>query len=86
VHDVIEVDGRRGIVYARVDGPTLLDQLLRAERSPRDVGRTLAAVHLAMHAVAVPGLADLAAVIRVNAHLAPRAADVARTVSATTTW
>jgi hypothetical protein len=49
VHDVVEVDGRRGIVYDRVDGPTLLDQLLRAERSPRDVGRTLAAVHLAMH-------------------------------------
>ena len=64
VHEVVEVDGRRGIVYDRVDGPTLLDQLLRAERSPRDVGRTLAGVHLAMHAVAVPGLADLAAVIR----------------------
>jgi hypothetical protein len=91
---------------------------MRAERSPRDVGRTLAAVHLAVHAVAVPGLPDLAAVIRgrgseaevpagdivfhgdfhpgnviagpdgpvtidwVNAHLAPRAGDVARTVMA----
>jgi tRNA A-37 threonylcarbamoyl transferase component Bud32 len=64
VHGAVDVDGRRGIVYERVDGPTLLDQLLRAERSPGGVGGTLAAVHLAMHAVAVPGLADLAAVIR----------------------
>jgi aminoglycoside phosphotransferase (APT) family kinase protein len=62
VHGVVDVDGRRGIVYARVDGPTLLDQLLRAEHSPGEVGRTLAAVHLAMHAVTVPGLPDLAAV------------------------
>jgi aminoglycoside phosphotransferase (APT) family kinase protein len=118
VHGVVEVDGRRGIVYDRVDGPTLLDQLLRSERSPREVGRVLAAVHVAIHAVAVPALPDLATVIRtrtggravpageivfhgdfhpgnviagpngevtidwVNAHLAPRAADVARTVMA----
>ena len=118
VHGIVEVDGRRGIVYDRVDGPTLLDQLLRSARSPADVGRVLAAVHLAMHAVAVPSLPDLATVIRarvgdaavpageivlhgdfhpgnviagpggemtidwVNAHLAPRAADVARTVMA----
>ncbi|HZM41523.1 MAG TPA: phosphotransferase [Acidimicrobiales bacterium] len=111
VHGLVEVDDRRGIVYDRVDGPTLLDQLLRSERSPGEVGRVLAAVHLAMHAVAVPDLPDLATVIRapagdivfhgdfhpgnviagpagemtidwVNAHLAPRAADVARTVMA----
>jgi aminoglycoside phosphotransferase (APT) family kinase protein len=111
VHGIVEVDGRRGIVYDRVDGPTLLDQLLRSERSPAEVGRVLAAVHLAMHEVAVPDLVDLATVIRapageivfhgdfhpgnviagpagevtidwVNAHLAPRAADVARTVMA----
>ena len=115
-HGVVEVDGRRGVVYERVDGPTLLDQLLRSERSPGEVGRVLAAVHVAMHATAVPGLPDLAAAVRdrggkvpagdivfhgdfhpgnviagpegpvtidwVNAHLAPRAADVARTVMA----
>lgn len=111
VHGIVEVDGRRGIVYDRVDGPTLLDQLLRSERSPAGVGRLLADVHLAMHAVVVPDLPDLATVIHapageivfhgdfhpgnvmagpagevtidwVNAHLAPRAADVARTVMA----
>jgi len=111
VHGIVEVDGRRGIVYDRVEGPTLLDQLLRSERSPAEVGRVLAAVHLTLHAVAVPNLPDLATVIRapageivfhgdfhpgnviagpagemtidwVNAHLAPRAADVARTAMA----
>ena len=111
VHGIVEVDGRRGIVYDRVEGPTLLDQLLRSEHSPAEVGRVLAAVHLTLHAVAVPNLPDLATMIRapageivfhgdfhpgnviagpagemtidwVNAHLAPRAADVARTVMA----
>src|SRR5262245_25428299 len=111
VHGIVELDGRRGIVYDRVEGPTLLDQLLRAECSPREVGRTLAAVHLAIHAVAVPDLPDLATVTGapagdivfhgdfhpgnviagpdgpvtidwVNGYLAPRAADVARTVMA----
>lgn len=116
VHGVVEVDGRRGIVFERVDGPTLLDQLLRGERSPAEVGGTLAAVHLAIHRATIPTLPDLAAELRergravpagdivfhgdfhpgnviagpggprtidwVNGHLAPRAADVARTVMA----
>jgi streptomycin 6-kinase len=116
VHDVVAVDGRRGIVFERVDGPTLLDQLVRGDRRPADVGRALAEVHLAMHAAEAPDLPDLAAVLGargrrvpagrvvfhgdfhpgnvivgprgrvtidwVNAHLAPAAADVARTVMA----
>jgi hypothetical protein len=41
-HSIVDVDGRRGIVYDRVDGPTPLDQLLRSERSPAAVGRVLA--------------------------------------------
>ena len=115
-YEVVEVHGRRGIVYERVEGPTLLDQLVRQERTPGDVGRVLAAVHLAIHTAAVPDLPDLAEALRargrtvpagaivfhgdfhpgnviagpdgprtidwVNAHRAPRAADVARTVMA----
>jgi aminoglycoside phosphotransferase (APT) family kinase protein len=116
VHGVVEVDGRRGIVFERVDGPTLLDQLVRGERAAPELGRVLAAVHLAMHEVEVAGLPDLAAAVAaqglafpsgpivfhgdfhpgnvivgadgpstidwVNAHLAPRTADVTRTVMA----
>jgi aminoglycoside phosphotransferase (APT) family kinase protein len=116
VHGVVEVDGRRGIVFERVDGPTLLDQLVRGERAAPEVGRVLAAVHLAMHEFRVPALPDLAAAVGerglalpsgsivfhgdfhpgnvvvgpdgprtidwMNAHLAPRTADVARTVMA----
>ncbi len=71
VHGLVEVDGRRGIVFERVDGPTLLDQLLRSERSSGDVGRELAGVHLAIHAAAVPGLPDLAAVLAKRGRVVP---------------
>ncbi len=71
VHGLAEVDGRRGIVFERVDGPTLLDQLTRGERSPAEVGRVLAGVHLALHAATVPGLPDLAAVLRARGVTVP---------------
>jgi aminoglycoside phosphotransferase (APT) family kinase protein len=116
VHGVVHIGGRRGIVFERVDGPTLLEQLLHGDRSAADVGRVLAALHLTMHEVSVSGLRDLAVVLNeqghevpsgtfvfhgdfhpgnvivaatrfctidwVNAHVAPRAADVARSVMA----
>lgn len=116
VHGVVDVDGRRGIVFDRVDGSTLLAQLLQGERTSGEVGRLLAEIHLAVHAVDVPSLPDLTDVVRAsgfefprgravfhgdfhpgnvlmageapltidwaNAHLAPVAADVARTVMA----
>jgi aminoglycoside phosphotransferase (APT) family kinase protein len=116
VYEVVDVNGTRGIVLERVDGPTLLEQLLRGDRRAFEVGAVLAEVHLAMHETQVPELPDLAAMVKeqglefpagsivfhgdfhpgnviagaggpctidwVNAHLAPRAADVARTVMA----
>jgi tRNA A-37 threonylcarbamoyl transferase component Bud32 len=116
VYDTVEVDGRRGIILDRFDGPTLLEQLLRGDRPARDVGAVLASVHLEMHAIEVGALPDLAAAVKergldfppgstlfhgdfhpgnvivtadgprtidwVNAHRAPRAADVAMTVMA----
>jgi tRNA A-37 threonylcarbamoyl transferase component Bud32 len=116
VHGTVEYDERRGIVFERVDGPTLLEQLVQGVRKARDAGAVLADVHLAMHAVPVPDLPDLAAAVRergldfppgdivfhgdfhpgnviigadgahtidwANAHVAPRAADVARTIMA----
>jgi Ser/Thr protein kinase RdoA (MazF antagonist) len=116
VHCVVEVDGRRGIVFDAIPGPTLLDQLLRGEVSPATTGDLLGRVHLAMHAVDVPSLPALAEAVRgsgfelpdgpivfhgdfhpgnvvmspagpvtidwVNAHRAPAAADVARSVMA----
>jgi aminoglycoside phosphotransferase (APT) family kinase protein len=113
VDGIEQVDGRRGIVLERVEGPTLLDLLMARDRSPKRVGADLAELHLTIHEVDAPGLPDLAteaassgyelppgdivfhgdlhpgnvlvapdrtvAVDWVNAHLAPRAADLACT-------
>lgn len=54
VFEVVEFDGRRGIVYERVEGPLLL---ARVESDGIDaVARRLARVHLALHAREVGGL------------------------------
>jgi Ser/Thr protein kinase RdoA (MazF antagonist) len=64
VYDMVEVDGRTGIVFERIAGPSLLEQLVNGARTATEVGHALARIHLAMHAIDVPSLPDLAAVVR----------------------
>jgi Ser/Thr protein kinase RdoA (MazF antagonist) len=52
VHELVEVDGRPGVVFDRLDGPSLL-------RS-RDAGPLTAQVHVEVHGLSVPGLPQLA--------------------------
>lgn len=52
VLDVVMVEGRPGIVYARYDGPTLLDCLMNGQVSPDDGGQILAKLHHAIHVAA----------------------------------
>ncbi|TVR61443.1 MAG: hypothetical protein EA426_03345 [Spirochaetaceae bacterium] len=49
VYDVVEIDGRFGIVYERVDGPTMLELLFADRQSASDHGRVLAELHLTVH-------------------------------------
>ena len=60
VHGIVDVDGRVGLVFECVRGPSLLDELLSRDRSVEDVGRVVAEVHVAIHAVAAPALPQLA--------------------------
>jgi aminoglycoside phosphotransferase (APT) family kinase protein len=54
VLDVVKVEGRRGIVMPRLDGPTLL-QLLQADAiTPQTAGATLATLGLAVHKTPSP--------------------------------
>jgi uncharacterized protein (TIGR02172 family) len=56
VFDIIEVNGRRGIVYERMDGPSMLDILGKHPgQVPRSM-RQLAELHLEMHTRSVPEL------------------------------
>lgn len=49
VFDVVEVDGRLGIIYPRYSGESLLRRLLRGEVTPTEAGKTMAAVHWSLH-------------------------------------
>ncbi len=54
VHDVVCVSGRYGIVYERVDGPTMLDMLRQKPWRLLRYARQLATLQAHMHACAGP--------------------------------
>jgi hypothetical protein len=49
IGDTIEVDGRLGIIFERIDGPAMLDALVRRPWNWRGLARQFAEVHVAMH-------------------------------------
>jgi tRNA A-37 threonylcarbamoyl transferase component Bud32 len=55
VFEVIEHDGRVGIVYPRYEGETLLRRLIRGLVTPVEVGETMARVQHGLHAGAYRG-------------------------------
>jgi aminoglycoside phosphotransferase (APT) family kinase protein len=65
VHEVVELEGRPGIVVDRIDGPDLLTIVARRPWSVSTAGRTLGEVHARIHAVAAPhSLPEISDVIR----------------------
>lgn len=56
-YELITHEGRPGIVYSRVDGPTMLARIARAPHKANAFARRLAALHAAMHSK--PGAAEL---------------------------
>ena len=49
VFEVIEIEGRLGIVYPRYSGETVLGKLGRGAVTPAEAARTLASVHHSLH-------------------------------------
>ncbi len=56
VFDIIEVNGRRGIVYERADGLSMLDSMGKNPQATRRYMRQLADLHIEMHNRSVPEL------------------------------
>src|SRR5689334_1089770 len=54
LRDVVERDGRTGLVLERLDGPDLLGLVNRRPWLVLGVGRALAQSHLAVHALRAP--------------------------------
>ena len=55
----VERNGRTGIVYERIDGPLLREQIRSGESSAAEGARRLAALHVALHAVPIPAESPL---------------------------
>ncbi len=69
VGDVIELEGRLGIIYERIAGPSMLDALARRPWTLFRGARQFAEVHAAMHGCRRPELpAQRAALIRAIEH------------------
>lgn len=49
VGDIVEVEGRRGLVYERIDGPSMTDLLLAEPSRVDELARILAQLHAALH-------------------------------------
>jgi aminoglycoside phosphotransferase (APT) family kinase protein len=56
VHSVMEVDGRHGVVYSRVDGPSLLNHTTARPWTIFHSARLMAEMHARMHACRPSGL------------------------------
>jgi len=49
IYEVVEIDGRPGIVYERIDGPSLLEHMQRSPLRLRKHAALLARLHAAIH-------------------------------------
>jgi aminoglycoside phosphotransferase (APT) family kinase protein len=83
VEGLIEVDGREGIVFERLEGPTLTEVLQEQPegRSPSDVedcARQAAELHAQIHSTEVPGLPALAEILHWSIQQADPLADETR--------
>jgi aminoglycoside phosphotransferase (APT) family kinase protein len=63
VEDMIEVDGRTGIVFERVEGRSMLEEFRARPWRIFRIAVTLAELHAAMHKCEVPGLPPFSAVL-----------------------
>ncbi|MBX2997013.1 MAG: phosphotransferase [Caldilineaceae bacterium] len=72
IGELVEVDGRRGLIYERVDGPTLLQSVARRPWTLAQAARQLATLHAQMHNTSRPELPSQREQLRRSIHAAPQ--------------
>ena len=60
VHGVVAIDGRAAVLFDRVEGSSLLDELFAGTRTTAEVGQMTAELHVEIHDHHVGGLPQLA--------------------------
>lgn len=54
VYERLKINGREGVVYDRIEGPSLLNELAKKPWKVRQYARLLAGLHVQVHEVAAP--------------------------------
>jgi uncharacterized protein (TIGR02172 family) len=78
IGDTVEVDGRLGIVYERITGPSMLDALAHQPWGLPNLAHQFAEVHAAMHSCERPELPSQRQNLSRAVEYAPGLADVTR--------
>ncbi len=54
VHDIVELDGRAGVIFERIDGPSMWTGMLASDEAADRLARSLASMHLEILAELAP--------------------------------
>jgi hypothetical protein len=78
VHGIIEVEERYGIVFDRVDGPLMMEEMLTKLGELTYLTKLFAEIHAKMHAITIPGLPSQRQKLTSQIQAAPRLSDEKR--------
>jgi uncharacterized protein (TIGR02172 family) len=79
VEGIIEVDGRRGIIFERVEGRSMLEEMGAKPNEAPHYAEILAELHTTIHSHEIPDLPSLRDMIERNIHQAKTLSDEERT-------
>jgi len=78
VHGIVEVKGRYGIVFDRVDGPLMMEELFTKPGEFTYLMKLFAEIHAKMHTITIPGLSSQRQKLVSQIQSAPRLSDKER--------
>jgi len=78
VHGIVEVEGRYGIVFDRIDGPLMMEEMLTKPDELTYLTKLFAEIHAKMHTITMPGLPSQRQKLASQIHLAPRLSEKER--------
>jgi uncharacterized protein (TIGR02172 family) len=83
VHGIIEVEGRYGIVFDRVDGPLMMEEMLTKLGELTRLTKLFAEIHAKMHTIMLPGLPSQRQKLASQIQSAPRLSEKEREAALT---
>jgi uncharacterized protein (TIGR02172 family) len=83
VHGIVEVEGRYGILFERVDGPSMMEEMITKPDELIRLTKLLSELHAKMHTITVTGLPSQRQKLASQIQSAPRLSDEEREAALT---